>query len=59
MFEKTKTSDHYTVGLEFVKGGENSENFQNLTRNWNKLDDDILLSELSFFLHKKFESLSG
>ena len=53
-FEKIKISDHYTEVLELVNGKKISESFQILTRNWNKLDDDQLLSELNSFLHKKF-----
>ena len=30
--EKTKISDHYTVGLELVKGEKNSENIQILRK---------------------------
>ena len=56
--EKTKISDHYTVGLELIKREKSSESVQILRRNWNKLDDDHLV-ELNCFLQKKFESASG
>ena len=57
--EKTKISDHYTVGLELVKREKSFESVQLLRRNWNKLDNDHLLLELNSFLQKKFESVSG
>ena len=57
-FEKTKISDHYTVGPELIKREKSSESVQILRRNWNKLDDDHLV-QLNCFLQNKFESLSG
>ena len=57
--EKTKISDHYTVGLELVKREKSFESVQVLRGNWNKLDNDHLLLELNSFLQKKFESVSG
>ena len=57
--EKTKISNHYTVGIELVKREKSFESVQELRRNWNNLDNDHLLLELNSFLQKKFESVSG
>ena len=56
--EKTKISDHYTLGLELVKREKSFESVQLLRRNWNKLENDHLFLELISFLQKKFESVS-
>ena len=56
--EKIKINDQYAVGLELVKGEENSESVQTMRRNWNKLHYDHVLGE-QLISPEKLESVSG